>query len=168
MDFSKIVNDYKLYTPEQSPALSLKKQYGYSKEVNNMIGEVLDIFGGYLGTDDATKFMYTMDKGLNNSKVVKSGKATSMSHIMQTFLTGEFIKMKGAMAPAINTPDSKQNDEKMKVIYMLGNGLMNLPLIERMSDKEREKLPSETKALFKKYRDLEEQLASQIAKYQPK
>lgn len=163
MDFASVQNGMKMYGDEIA---SFKdKKYMYGNGLNSMVGDMVDIVGSMLSTDDGMEYVSNMYNGIKDADVFKTGKVTPMSYILQTAFTGEGIKMMGSMREGKYSDREGQGDARNEVINQITRSLMNLPSIDRMSDEQRNLLPPETKTLYAKYVALQKQLEQQVTKY---
>lgn len=156
-NYGDLMKDYKLYDNQDLA----QKQYGYNEAVNFVSGDMLDIMGKAILSEDGVKFAHRFSEDIKDAEVFKTGNETVSNYILQTILNYQNIDMKNSMKFMLGGKDKNRD----QFVNFVSKGIMSLPIINNMSDEEKSKLPAETKELYAKYQELERQLVEQMGRY---
>lgn len=141
---------------------------GISKEISEMSKDLMDLIFGNLKTNEGTEYLSFMLDGISGAKVFdqnkEDNKFTPMNYMLNTIFTNQIMKF-NSIYQTMPGEDGTVDTNRIKVIMQATKNLQELPLIQRMSDDQRNALPSELKKLYRQYLILESQLKEKVNEF---
>lgn len=166
MEFKGI--DYADILSDSNPVVIERNGYNFGTNISAMTGDLINISGDYLQSDEGMKYLYDMQQSQMNSKSHNEEQGDVLRSILKTVFQSEAMKAATAMRQG-NTLKEIDEGQKVKRGFMINQitkNMMSLPIIAQMPEEERALLPLPAKQLFEQYRKLEETLRQKLANYQ--
>lgn len=136
------------------------KDHVISPEIAKTTGDLMAIMGQYLTSDTGLDYIDATTKQVQSANVFHNSAYTPLNFILTSAFTGENGRVGGQMAKMML---DQSNPALQEHIMTATRNMMNVPLMDRMTEQERAAMPADLQPLYVQFVALKEEIERRLA-----